>query len=67
MTADVCEECGSDVIYQRIETTSYVSSSREFEEFPERCSNPACVNFHGGGYTGFTVTRAQWDAAHPER
>lgn len=64
MNDEVCEDCGSDPIYAQIETTSITSNARSFEKYPERCSNPSCPNFHGGGMTGFTIPRSEWDATH---
>jgi hypothetical protein len=57
----VCEECGSAPIYGLIDTTTLTSNAQSYEQYPERCSNDRCENFHGGGLTGFTIPRSEWD------
>lgn len=65
----VCEECGSDPVYVQRESTSFVDSARTFDRVAIACSNRACVysNPNEVGLTGFTVTRAEWDAQRAER
>lgn len=65
MTDEVCEECGSDVIYRTVETTQITSTARTYMNVPERCSNQSCEYWHGASITGFTVARSEWEAAHP--
>jgi hypothetical protein len=62
MSDEVCEVCGSVPIYGRIDTTTIVDVAESYETYPERCSNPSCENFDGGGMIGFTIPRVEWDA-----